>query len=296
MSRERNRRTRTSCRGAAALAFLLGGTIGCATGDTAPPPAGEAAGASPGGVDLRPRLEEWGLPPRVQGDRPTCSALTIAGALEYAVGRRDGTSPRLSPEFLNWAANGAAGDEDDGAFFSDLWKGYLAHGICTEGRMPYRARFEPGTPPDPAAIEEARAHLALRLRLHWIKEWNVRTGLTPEHLAQIKRTLEQGWPVCAGLRWPIRERWVHDTLQMCPPEAVIDGHSVLLVGYRDDTTRPGGGVLLFRNTSGRIRNGLMPYAYAQAYMNDAAWIESGERGGAKHARSAPAAPSGTNGR
>ena len=60
---------------------------------------------------------------------------------------------------------------------------------------------------------------------------------------------------------------------MCPPEAVRDGHSVLLIGYRADPTQPGGGVFTFRNTANGGRDGAMPYAYARTYMNDAAWIE-----------------------
>jgi len=62
---------------------------------------------------------------------------------------------------------------------------------------------------------------------------------------------------------------------MCPPKAVFDGHSVLLVGYRDEPNQTGGGVLIFRNTNHGGRDGFMPYAYARAYMNDALWIESG---------------------
>ena len=52
-----------------------------------------------------------------------------------------------------------------------------------------------------------------------------------------------------------------------------DGHSVLLVGYRDEPDQPGGGVFIFRNTSQADRDGLMPYAYARHYMNDAVWID-----------------------
>ena len=32
-------------------------------------------------------------------------------------------------------------------------------------------------------------------------------------------------------------------------------------------------VVLFRNSANGGRDGFMPYAYAQAYMNDAAWID-----------------------
>jgi C1A family cysteine protease len=61
---------------------------------------------------------------------------------------------------------------------------------------------------------------------------------------------------------------------MCPANAVYDGHSILLVGYRDDANQPGGGVFLFRNTNNGGHDGSMPYIYAQAYVNDAVWIDS----------------------
>ncbi len=114
---------------------------------------------------------------------------------------------------------------------------------------------------------------------------SINTGLTDAHLSGIKQTLTAGWPVCAGLRWPKHEKWINDVLQLCPPEAVRDGHSVLLVGYRDDPAQPGGGVFIFRNTANDGRDGSMPYAYAQAYMNDAAWIDSPP--GTKSRKAAP---------
>lgn len=198
---------------------------------------------------------------------------TVVGALEYALARRQGTGPRLSVEFLNWAANQAAGDAEDGAFFSDLWKGFVLHGVCPDERMPYRPKSEGLVPPSPEILAEAKSRLAVGLRFHWIKEWDVHTGLTDAQLLAIRRTLNAGWPVCGGFRWPKQEQWVDEVLQMCSADAVRDGHSVLLVGYRDDPAQPGGGVLLFRNTSRDGRDGFMPYAYAQTYMNDAAWIE-----------------------
>ena len=68
---------------------------------------------------------------------------------------------------------------------------------------------------------------------------------------------------------------------MCPRNAVRDGHSVLLVGFRDDPAQPGGGVFLIRNTAGKSRDGLMTYEYVRTYMNDAVWVDS--RRGAKGA-------------
>lgn len=198
---------------------------------------------------------------------------TVVAALEFALGREP-KAERLSVEFLNWAANQAGGSANDGGFFSEMWEGFEAYGICTEDEMPYRAGFQPADTPSPQVLLSAKARLQRGLSRHWIKRWDVTTGLAASHLLDIRRTLSQGWPVCAGLRWPKRESWQGDVLQMCGPEAVFDGHSVLLVGYKGDESQPGAGVFIFRNTSNGGRDGLMPYAFASAYINDAMWIEA----------------------
>ncbi|MCL5097017.1 MAG: DUF2961 domain-containing protein, partial [Candidatus Omnitrophica bacterium] len=243
----------------------------------------------PSSADLRPEFREFQLTPRLQGARPTCSAFTITVALEFAAAKRQGHGTRLSIEFLNWAANKVCGDKGDGGFFSDLWKGFAQYGICADEDMPYQARFNPDELPSAGAMSDAKTRLALGLRLHWIKEWNVNTGLTDDELHNIKHTLSLGWPVCSGLRWPKQEKWTNDVLQMCPADAVRDGHSVLLVGYRDDADQPGGGVFIFRNSAHGGRDGMMPYAYAQAYMNDAVWIDYPARSHSTASTPVPAA-------
>lgn len=256
---------------AASLASLRGADTSAVKQDDSAGPA--VAEPLPKAVDLRPAFREWKLSARRQGARPTCSAFTVAGALEYAAAKREGRGTRLSVEFLNWAANAVRGDTNDGGFFSDLWRGFAAHGIAAEKDMPYQPQFDPARSPSAAALAEAKTRLDLGLRLHWIKKWNVHTGLTDDHLTRIKRTLSRGWPVCGGFRWPKQEQWVSDVLQMCPSNAVRDGHSVLLVGYRDGAAQPGGGVFLFRNSARNGWDGSMPYAFAEAYMNDAVWID-----------------------
>lgn len=231
----------------------------------------------PAVVDLRPKFEEWGLQPRRQGSRPTCSVFTVVGALEFAAARQQNRGERFSVEFLNWASNQAIKQQRDGGFFSDMWKGFRRFGICSEAAMPYQEKFDAEMKPAENILEEAKSRREQAFELHWIKRWNVRTGLSDEEFSSIRQTLQQGWPVCAGLRWPKREKWEAGVLQMCPPEAVFDGHSILLVGYRDDAAQPGGGVFIFRNTNGRGRDGMMPYEYAREYMNDAMWIEGKSR-------------------
>lgn len=228
----------------------------------------------PASVDLRPAFSKWGLTARAQGSRGTCSVFTLTGALEFAAANERQHGERFSVEFLNWGANRIVHEDVDGGFFSDLWSAFAQYGICPEQTFPYRDQFEPALAPAPEAQAEAKAKLALHLRQHWIKEWNVKTGLTEDQLQSIKRTLQQGWPVCGGFRWPKHPQWTNDVLQLCPAEAVFDGHSVLLVGYREDAGQPGGGVLLFRNSNNAAHDGYMPYDYARAYMNDAIWIDA----------------------
>jgi hypothetical protein len=224
-------------------------------------------------VDLRPRFQQWGLGTRRQGDRPTCSVFTVVGALEYAVASRQRQGTRLSVEFLNWAAHAAAARTADGGFFSELWAGYTTYGICPEEALPYQERYEAALQPEVGALDAARRLQSLGLRLHWIKEWNPETGLTDAEFDAIRQALTREWPVCGGFRWPRQARWEDGVLQFCPPEEVYDGHSVLLVGYQDDSRQPGGGVFLIRNSSGDGRDGALPYAYVRAYMNDAAWVD-----------------------
>jgi len=263
-----------------AVLVLLGLGL-CPLRAQAQEPPATPAPVSPGGTaglpasaDLRPRFEKWGLDVLKQGKRGTCSVFTLVGALEFAAASKRQHGERFSVEFLNWGANKINGAKEDGSFFSDLWSAYAAYGICRESTLPYRAEFDPALAPPAEVLAEAKAQLALGLRHHWIKEWNVNTGLTEAEFLAIKRTLDQGWPVCGGFRWPKKPKWTDSVLGMCPADAVYDGHSVLLVGYRDDPSQPGGGLFLFRNTNKDGPGGSMPYTYAREYMNDAIWIES----------------------
>jgi hypothetical protein len=261
---------KVACCGAWLVAVLMGtaGALSAPPAPANPDPAGPA-----GPVDLRPIFQNWGLPVRAQGARGTCSAFVVTQALEYALASQQRRGARLSVEFLNWASNRAIHEWEDGGYFSDLWTGYAAYGICREEEMPYRREFDAKLRPSDEAVEHARQLRNIGLRLHWIKPWDVTTGLTEPQLVEIKRTLRRQWPVCGGLRWPKQERWDSGVLKMAPPEGVRDGHSVFLVGFRDDPGQPGGGVFLLRNSGKGPRDGSMTYEYARAYMNDAVWID-----------------------
>ncbi|MEW6071710.1 MAG: DUF2961 domain-containing protein [Planctomycetota bacterium] len=241
-------------------------------------PAGGArptADEAPPGADLRPLFRAAGLAARSQGARPTCSVFAFAGALEFALARPEGEGRPLSVEFLNWAANETTGERQDGAFFADLWRGFAAFGACDEAEAPYGAAFGPDFAPGEELRQRALARAERGLRPHWIKAWDVTTGLAAAQRAEIERVLERGWPVAAGMRWPIVPVWTDGRLAMAPPEGVRDGHSVLLVGYRRDPALPGGGAFLIQNSGSGPLEGWLGYDLVSAYTNDAVWIESG---------------------
>ena len=73
-------------------------------------------------------------------------------------------------------------------------EGPVRAGICTEADMPYEQKLDASRQPSPTASADAKTRTVLGLRLHWIKEWDVKTGLTEEHFTGIKRTLASGWP------------------------------------------------------------------------------------------------------
>ena len=257
--------------GARAACLLAALACGAALARSAPLGAGE-----PQSADLRPLFAHWGLDVRRQGDRGTCSVFVMTGAIEFAKARVRGRTERLSIEFLNWAANAAHGDGKDGAFFSDLWKGFATYGICPEEDMPYAAAFDPKNAPSEFARDRAIQAHALGLRMRWIKEWDPRKGVDAAQLAEIKRTILRGRPVTGGFLWPKQARWEGGVLRMCPRDAVHDGHSVLLVGFTDDPAQPGGGVFIIRDSGRGGPEGRLTYEYVSAYMNDAASVESPE--------------------
>lgn len=224
------------------------------------------------GVDLRPVFRELGLSTRAQGARGTCSVFTVTRAIEYALGKQQCRESRLSIEFLNWASNRAIRERRDGGFFSDLWKGFERYGICNEEEMSYTADFDSDSRPSYAALAQAGQVRKAGLQLHWIKPWDPNRGLNDEQFTAIKETLRNGWPVCGGFLWPQKAEWTNGVLQMASRDNVRDGHSVLLVGFRNDPRQPGGGVFLIQNTSKGPRDGAMSYEYVRAYMNDAARI------------------------
>ena len=216
-----------------------------------------------------------GLPNRGQGKRGTCSVFALIGGLEYALAKLTGETQRLSVEYLNWAAHRAIDRDIDGGFFSELWIGWETSGVCSEALLPYANVFDNLLTPPELAIASAAANRTCALKMEWIKEWNPDTGLSTDQFHRMNTVLASGYQVPTGLRWPKSALWNDGTLEYCSPDAVFDGHSILIIGYRDDDALPGGGVFLIRNSGGEGSDGCLTYRYVNEYTNDAVWIHPG---------------------
>ena len=153
----------------------------------------------PAEVDLRPVLAEYGMKPRKQGRRNTCSVFTTTAVIEFALDRQAERGEPLSPEFLNWACNQVIDNRtsDRGQFFHDLLRGFAKYGICAEQDMPYADRFDPELSPSRETQAAARAAIDHHVQIHWIRRWTREQGLSTEQFIEIKRVLAAGWPVAA---------------------------------------------------------------------------------------------------
>lgn len=206
---------------------------------------------APREVDLRGDFAAFGLQPKRQGRRNTCSVCTTTSALEFAWARHRGVGAALSVEYLNWACNQHIGnsEQDRGQFFHHLQAGLEAHGICHDSLMTYGARFT-NPQPDSLARADAAALLTEGPVFHWIKPWKKGArGLDQAELEAIFATLDAGWPVAAGA-----------------------SHSLLIVGYRDDAELEGGGEFRVFD-SGRGAEGTRSYAFVRKNMCDLFWVE-----------------------
>jgi hypothetical protein len=231
-------------------------------------------------VNLVPKFQELALAPRAQKNRDTCSLFAITALAEFEYARR--TSPpysRLSEEFLIWAANDATGLKGDQAMFYEAAHGLNALGICTQELIPYGDTIDADSKPSQTVLANARVRSG-RWQVQWIKRWDLKRPLSDTDMLAIKAALARGHPVACGLRWP-KALKKHELLDVPPPDKVFDGHSIVFVGYEDDLQvgKISRGKFLFRNSLGpRWGNdgyGVMSYAYARTYANDALWLKLG---------------------
>ena len=258
------------------MSYRVLGLLGLMIVATAAP---ALAAPPPGSVDLAPEFAKLGLTPLQQGARDDCSLFAVTALAEFELAKSTPDDvKRLSEEFLIWAAHSASATKaGDQAMFYEAVHGLNADGICTTKLMPYAKARDARNKPSNEAMTDARTR-GERWRILWIKRWDVKSGLSAGELSAVKQALSHGHPVACGLRWP-KKLDGFEILNVLPAKDVEDGHSIAFTGYEDDPKKPGGGVLYFRNSYGpkwgNRGYGVMSYAYAEAYGNDAVWVQLG---------------------
>ncbi len=240
--------------------------------------ASAVGGELPPKADLRPEFIAAGLTPKSQGNRGTCSLFAVVGVLEYEYAQAGEQSLRLSEEYVNWASHNSNGRRSDGSFFSDAVRGMRISGVCRQDLMPYVAQWNDSVAPSVDAVKDAAKRTDIAPR--WIKHWNVKTGLTTAQMQAIKSAIAGGHPVAVGMRWPKNVRFDADgVIAYSDGDEVFDGHSIVYVGYEDDAAKPGGGVFIFRNSSGpewrEAGHSRLSYAYVREFANDALELRVG---------------------
>jgi hypothetical protein len=240
-------------------------------------------------VDLRQRFADYGLHPRNQGRRPSCSIFAVSSSLGFALAE-NGDSGRLSEEYLLWAtleylkrhpadvqSLPADGDEPGDAGFSLMSVVQAAQwfGAALRSEMPNRlgGSYADLRAPPETLIESSRSRRLLRA---------ARLGgrNTKQKINYIIKVLNSGWPVTIGTRWPSAY-----TLRQTP---MIDGqkplpnysHAVTLVGYTTKNNDLDSCIFIFRNSWG-VRwgiagHGLISRNYLLEHLHDAIVIDAEE--------------------
>ena len=235
-----------------------------------------AQAALPAKADLTPDFERYGLPTQSQG-ADTCSLHAVASLAEFELAKvSEDKDRRRSTEFLIWAARAATGKKQNQAMFYEAVDGLNKLGICRESLMPEEEeKNHAAHPPSVAALADAKKE-SHRWKVHWVRRWNIARPMEDAQLLAIEEALAAGHPVACGLRWPKTLKG-YEVIQVPPPGAVEDGHSIALVGYYHDAKQ--GEVFVFRNSWGpgwgKNGYGIISHAFVRAYANDALWLELG---------------------
>ncbi|MFW6106654.1 MAG: C1 family peptidase [bacterium] len=235
------------------------------------------------------RLMEELFPVRDQGERGTCVAFASVGLREYL----DKCLRALSEQFLYWACKQLDGLPDTpGTYLHTAMSVLGTQGVCSEEACPYNPEVIPGDEaqerPSPEAFEEAREYIMSNTRPVAANCVN--------HYKQMLAGDEDviGMPVAIVSlvfnSW-YRSAATHQsgkiTLPLPGEEPLPGGHAMLIVGYQDDSSVPGGGYFIVRNSWSAEwaaqspeapGHGMMPYAYVERCVVEAF---TGEKAGAK---------------
>ncbi len=228
----------------------------------------------PSSVDL---LDEM-LPPKNQGNRPTCVANAMGSAAEQWFSLQE----ELSPEAIYYYAKKIDGDDAPGTSLYSACKAVENYGIPLARLAPYQplpSEQPPnGTPPNTLAEQDA---LMRKVDASWVSYntegfVNTAKAFLSGYFNGMPRTMIIGLAIYPSFENHYTERTGDVSLPL-PYElesGPADYHAMLIVGMRDNAGYPGGGYALVLNSWGElfadrseVAPGIarIPYAYLEQH-------------------------------
>ena len=239
-------------------------------------------------IDLRSKINEYGLKVRDQAPRGTCTIFATTFLIEYFKSREtNAKNLDFSEEYLNSVANLATGNGYDGADFDEAISGFEEFGIVNEQSAPYKIAFDSkylmGN--DAAMLDLLGLGKANRGYEGTVSVSanvpNGLPGLSDAQLVALVNELDKGNPVAIGHGGDASANTT--TVKLANGFTAYDNfninklinpyvHTVPLVGYQIDSKIPGGGYFVFRNSGGESWGdkgyGYMTFKYAKNFTYD----------------------------
>jgi hypothetical protein len=216
---------------------------------------------------------------RNQGNRGTCVAFASVAVREFLMGSKQD----LSEQYLYWWCD--AHDpvpEEPGTTVEMGFRGLYEDGVCFETTWAYNLNPIEGNegqgPPPAGAAEEAHKYKIEKT-----------IDLDENSITELKLCLKgtddvPGRPIAFSI--PVYNSWFRskavelsgNITMPLPGEAYVGGHAMVLVGYQDDSSVPGGGYFIIRNSWGNAWGinckygpgyGTIPYKYITDYCWEA---------------------------
>ena len=215
---------------------------------------------------------------RNQQDRGTCVAFASVAFLEFHLAETSGTAvKRHSEQFVYWGCKRDDGmATSEGTFVSTARSVLKLRGACLNSTWKYNPLPVPnsegqGPPPD-GGKDEASQFL-----------WTTAKAVAAKKVERLREQLDARQPVVLSVKtfpsWDFgTTAETGDITMPFPGEASDGGHAICLVGYLLDTTAPGGGRLIFRNSWGKTwaaksdaaaGYGTLPFEYVKKYALEA---------------------------
>lgn len=226
------------------------------------------------------RLTDKLFPVRDQGERGTCVAFSTTALREFL----DGCQNDLSEQYLYYACKQLDRIPDQpGTFISTAMAALSTKGICQEALWPYNSNSinnNEGQTPSPANADDNA--------LEYIMPYT--RPVAPTHIAHYKQVLAgtdeiPGMPVVVAVlvfnSWflsPATNQTGKITMPFPGELPLLGGHAMLIAGYQDDSSVPGGGYFIVRNSWGEKwaasspeakGYAMMPYSYIERYAVEA---------------------------